>query len=380
MVAYFDNAATTPLRPEAVRAMVGWLEGHYGNSSGSHSVSRLARQAVEEGRQTLARALGAHPGEVIFTSGGTESDNLALSGVCDQRGGVPVCSSVEHHAVLGVVEDRKGRVSPVGLDGLIDLDALAATLCDVAAGGEEVAVVSVMLANNETGIIQPLAEVARVVRRLAPRAVLHTDAVQAFPWMDVAQLASPAQLVSVSAHKFGGPQGAGALVVRDGVRLVPLHKGGGQERDRRSGTHNVAGILGMAAAAQATVETRTETIRRVRAQRDRLVDGLLARVPDSIETGDRAFKTSGHAHLRFDGIQSEELLVVLDEAGICASAGSACASGALDPSHVLVAMGISPSQAMSSLRLSLGANTTEAEIDLALSVIPQAVSTLRARS
>jgi cysteine desulfurase len=235
-----------------------------------------------------------------------------------------------------------------------------------------------MLANNEVGTIQPLAQVADVVRQLAPHAVLHTDAVQAFPWLDVATVAAPADLVAVSAHKFGGPKGVGALVVREGVVLAPIIHGGGQERIRRSGTHNVAGIVAMAAAMQVTVADRERTVARVGRLRDRLADGLMAAIPDAQETGDRAVKVAGNCHLSFAGVESEALLVLLDAAGICASAGSACASGALEPSHVVTAMGVPRDRALGSLRLTLGPSTTDDDVDAALAAIPSAVGRLRA--
>jgi len=260
---------------------------------------------------------------------------------------------------------------PVGADGVIDLDALAAVL------DADVSVVSVMLVNNEVGTIQPLADVARLVRRHSRRAVLHTDAVQAFSWLDLPTRAGAADLIAVSAHKFGGPQGVGALAVRGDLPLAPVIHGGGQERDRRSGTHNVAGIVGMAAAMQAAVAGREETAARVRLLRDRLADELLATVPGTTETGDRASKIPGNCHLCFDGVESESLLLLLDDAGVYASAGSACASGAMEPSHVLTAMGVPTSKALGSLRLSLGPTTTDADIDLALKAVPDAVARLR---
>ena len=370
-LAYLDHAATTPLRPEALDAMLPYLTDHFGNPSGSHAVSRLARRAVDEARDTVAECLGCEPGEVVFTSGGTESDNLALAGVHRHRRGRVVCAATEHHAVLHTTTALGGRVVGVGPDGVVDLDALAAAL------DEDTTVVSVMLANNEVGTIQPLAEVAAVARRGAPHAAVHTDAVQAFPWLDVAALAVPADLVAVSAHKFGGPKGVGALVVRSGVALEPLFYGGGQERERRSGTTNVAGIVGMAAAMRATVDGREATVARVGALRDRLADGLLTAVPGAVETGPRTGRVAGSCHLRFPGVESEALLLLLDDAGVCASAGSACASGALEPSHVLAAMGVPRSEALSSLRLSLGVPTTEDEVDLALKTVPEAVARLR---
>jgi cysteine desulfurase len=374
-VAYLDHAATTPMRPEAVAAMLPFLTDRFGNPSGAHRVARAARQALDEAREVVAAALGAASSEVVFTSGGTEADNLAIAGAAACRPGAVVCTAVEHHAVLHACRALGGRVVPVRQDGIVDLDALAATLGEL---GGEVSVVSVMLANNEVGVVQPLEEVAAVVRKLAPRAVLHTDAVQAFPWLDVARLAECADLVAVSAHKFGGPKGVGALVVRHGAALRPILHGGGQERDLRSGTHNVAGIVGMAAAAEATVATRDQTVARVRRLRDRLADGLLAAVPGAVETGDRSVKVAGNCHLRFPGVEAEALLVLLDEQGVCASAGSACASGALEPSHVLLAMGLSPDEASGSVRLSLGWCSEDEDVDRALVAVPKAVARLRA--
>ena len=369
---YLDHAATTPMCREAVEAMLPYLTERFGNPSGSHSIAREARKALDEARDAVAECLGAEPGEVVFTGGGTEADNLAVLGRHAVGGGRVVCSAVEHHAVLHACAALGGDVAPVGDDGIVDLPRLGAGL------GPDVSVVSVMLANNEVGTVQPLGAVAAMVRDRAPNAVLHTDAVQAFPWLDVASLARGADLVAVSAHKFGGPKGVGALVVRDGVRVDPILHGGGQERDRRSGTHNVAGIVGMAAAMRATVAARVETVARVTALRDRLADGLLAAVTDAAETGDRSSKIAGNCHLSFAGVESEALLVLLDGAGVCASAGSACTSGAIEPSHVLVAMGVAKARALGSLRLSLGVTTSESDVDRALEAVPAAVARLRA--
>ncbi|MCY3968085.1 MAG: aminotransferase class V-fold PLP-dependent enzyme, partial [bacterium] len=244
-------------------------------------------------------------------------------------------------------------------------------------GSAGIGLVSVMLANNETGMVQPVAQVAEVVRRANPQAVLHSDAVQALPWLDVATLAADMDLVSVSAHKFGGPKGVGALVVRKDVGVAPLLLGGGQERGLRSGTHNVAGIVGMAAAAEMVLKTRAQQVLRVGRLRDKLVDGLIATVPGTVETAKRAGKVAGSAHLCFEGVESEALLFLLEDAGVYASAASSCSSGAQDPSHVLAAMGYSRELAGGSLRLSLGYETTEADIDTALAAIPVAVAQLR---
>jgi cysteine desulfurase len=350
VVTYLDHAATTPTRPEVLEAMLPWLTGRYGNASGGHAVARAARQAVEEGRDELAEALGCLPRELVFTSGGTESDNLAIVGI----GGTVACSAFEHHAVLDAVRAVGGSTIPVTPAGVVDLAAVPT----------DVDLVSVMLVNNEIGTIQPVAEVAARAGGL-----VHTDAVQALPWLDVATLAADAHLISVSAHKVGGPQGVGALVVREGVRLTPLLRGGGQERERRSGTHNVAGIVGFAAAVRACRAQRPD----VAGLRDRLADGLLAAIPGARASVDRAGTVPGILSLLLD-VESESLLVLLDRAGVCASAASSCASGAMEPSHVLGALGLPVG---GSLRLSLGWTSTEADVDHALAVIPAAVAQLR---
>jgi cysteine desulfurase len=392
MAAYLDHAASTPMWPEAVDAMLPHLRGDHGNPSGVHAPARAARKAIDEARDVIAEVLGAEPREVVFTSGGTESDNLAVLGVHDRVGGVVACSAIEHHAVLDPVESRKGRRLPVDGRGVLDLDGLVGVLDEVRATAERVSLVSVMLVNNEVGSIQPLERVARLVREHAPDAVVHTDAVQAVPWIDVAGPAAGADLVSISAHKFGGPKGAGALIVREGAagRLSPRLIGGGQERERRPGTPAVAAIVGMATALRLTAAARTGTVRRVAAQRDRLADGLVASVRDLVETGvpvrhksgasgpkERAHKVAGACPVCIEGVESESLLYLLDRAGVWASAGSSCASGAMETSHVLAAMGVSHRRAGGALRLSLGATTTDAEVDEALAAVPPAVARLR---
>jgi cysteine desulfurase len=382
--AYLDHAATTPMRPEAVQAMLPFLSGDFGNPSGSHAESRRARLAVDDARDQVAMLLGAGPGEVVFTSGGTEADNLAIAGAWEAMvatSSTPatalVCSAMEHHAVLNACRALARRtgaelreVRP-GKDGIVDLDALAEA-CTA-----EVGLVSVMAVNNEIGTVQPIGSVAAVVRHRSPSAFVHTDAVQAVPWLDVRELTAGADLVAVSAHKFGGPKGIGALVVRDGAVVHPLNHGGGQERDRRSGTHNVAGIVSMAAALAGTVSDRPSTVERVGRMRDRLGDGLLATVPGTGETGERAHRTAGHLHLRFAGVESEALVVLLDEAGVAVSAGAACSSGAVEVSHVLTSMGFGREESAGGIRFSLGASTTEADVDRALAVLPAAVAQLR---
>lgn len=378
MVHYLDNAATTAVRPDAIKVMLPLYSEHYGNPSGAHRMARAANLVLDESRQTIADALGAEAGQIVFTGGGTEADNLAIRGVVEAVGGVPVCSAVEHHAVLDPVLYHGGRAVAVHADGRLDLDQLETAL------DPSVSIVSIMLANNETGIVQPLAETIDVVRRAAPEAVIHTDAVQALCWLDIATMATDVDLISISAHKFGGPKGVGALVVRDRVRLAPLLRGGGQERDRRGGTQNVAGIAAMATAAAAAVDERDVLVPRVAALRDRLADGIRAELDGVIESGvpeaDRGHKTANICHLCFEGIESEALLFLLEKRDVMASAASSCASGAMDPSHVLAAMGLSRQLAFGSLRLSLGYLSTDADVDAALEAVPAAVNRLRERS
>jgi cysteine desulfurase len=371
---YLDHAATTPMRPDAVDAMVPFLSERFANPSGSHRFARDARRAVDEARDTVADVIGCNPGEVVFTGCGTESDNAAITGAVARLGGRAMCPATEHHAVLHTVERHGGTVVAVAPTGRVDVDALTDALAD------DVAVVSVMAVNNEVGTITDLAPVAAAVRRHSPHAVLHTDAVQAPCWLDLRDVWRHVDLLSLSAHKFGGPKGVGVLAVRDGVAIEPLIVGGGQERDRRSGTHNVAGIVALAVALAATDRERVAEIVRIAALRDRLVAGLTAGVPGLRETVAPADKVAGSAHVCVDAIESESLLYLLDEAGVCASAASACASGAMDPSHVLAAMGVPRSLAAGALRLTLGRTTTEADVDAAVEAIIAAVATLRRRT
>ena len=368
---YLDHAATTRMRAEAVEAMLPFLTERFGNPSGSHRAARDARKALDESRERVASVLGVDSGEIVFTGDGTEADNLAIAGVHAARGGVVVCSAVEHHAVLHPVEHVGGRVVGVDRTGTIDLDALARSLDD------EVSVVSVMTVNNEVGTIQPIARVAEVVAERSPRAVLHTDAIQALAWLDVGEVCAGAHLVSISGHKFGGPKGVGVLVVRKQVDLAPIVLGGGQERGRRSGTQNVAGIVALATAMDLAHDERKTMVDRVATLRDRLVDELMQTVDGVIETVPRDRKVAGNAHVLIEGVESEALLFLLDREGVCASAGSSCSSGAMDASHVLTAMGVTPERASGAIRLSLGPTSTAAEVDRALEVVPAAVAKLR---
>jgi cysteine desulfurase len=376
MGTYLDHAASTPMRAEAIEAMTPYLDGMYANPSGSHRFAREARKALDEARDLVAATLGCKPGEVVFTSGGTEGDNHAILGAVRRLGGVAVCPAAEHHAVLHCVEHVHGVVVRVNSVGTVDLDDLQRVL-EEATEEQPITVVSVMAVNNEVGSITPMRDVARIVRKYAPNAILHTDAVQAACWVDLREITPLVDALSLSAHKFGGPKGVGVMVIKSGKNLEPLIFGGGQERDRRSGTHNVSGIIATAKALEVTDKTRAKETERVTKLRDRLVDEIRAQLDGVLETVPREHRVPGVAHLCFSGLENEALLFLLDQADVYASAASACASGAMEPSHVLEAMGIERSWSNGALRLSLGHTTTDAEIDLAVSAIVSAVNQLR---
>jgi cysteine desulfurase len=370
--AYLDYAATTPMRAEAVAAMLPFLSDNFANPSGVYSAGRAARRAIDEARETVAELLACAPGEVIFTSGGTEADNLAVLGVAGLSAGKVVTTAIEHHAVLNPARRVEATVVVCDPDGRVDLDALSAALDD------DVALVSVMSVNNELGTLQPLGEVVDLVRRLAPGALVHTDAVQAAPWFDLGELCAGCDLVSISAHKIGGPKGVGALAVRGSAsgRLAAILAGGGQERSLRPGTENVAGIAAFAAAAKGVLTGRDEDRARVGQLRDRFLDGILSSVPGARASVPRGITAPGFAHLRFEGVVAEELLVLMDEAQVAASAGSACSSGALEPSHVLGALGWDRQAAREAIRFTLGRTTSNEEVAYALGAIPEAVKKL----
>lgn len=372
------------MRPEAIAAMQPFLGDCFANPSGSHRFSRDARRAVDEARDDVADVLGCNPGEVVFTSGGTEADNAAIFGAVRRHGGTAVCSAAEHHAVLHCVEHTGGRVVAVDDRGVINLDSLREILCDISVAGGSTAVVSVMAVNNEVGSITPMRDVARVVRDAAPAAVFHSDAVQAACWLDLRDIVLVTDVVSLSAHKFGGPKGMGVMVQKAGTKLEPLIMGGGQERDRRSGTSNVAGIVSTAAALRATAKSRESESARVGKLKYELVSSIIGRLDDVVETvpvvqtASAARTVPGIAHLCFGGVESEALLFLLDESGVCASAASACASGAMEPSHVLRAMGVDSRWAKGALRLSLGHTTTHDDVKAAADAVVASVQRLRA--
>jgi cysteine desulfurase len=381
-ITYLDHAATTPLRPEVAAAMASVHERRLGNPTGSHPPAQRARALLEDARDEVAAFLGRDPGEIVFTSGGTEAANLAVLGTAEAalrtRGeAVVLASAVEHPAVR---ESAKAagqmgvdvRELPVDRAGLLDRDALDRTL------SSRCTVVAAMAANNETGVIQPLADVVDSVRRRAPAAYVFTDAVQAAPYLDLADVAAGVDMVGLSAHKFGGPVGTGALAVSSRVTLSPRIYGGGQERERRSGTPDVAGAVGMATALQLVTKERAAASSRVSELRDRLAEGLLAAMPWAHRTVPAAAPVlPGHLHLCLLGVDREELLVALGGKGICVSGGSSCASGALEPSHVLAAMGVDRDLAIGAVRFSLGHDTTAEDIHRAVAEVPGVAAALR---
>jgi len=376
---YLDHAASTPVRPEAAKAWLLATESHHANPTGAHRAARHARRALDDARDVVAAALNRPPAEVVFTSGGSEADNLAIRGVLAARGGTAVCSAGEHHAVLEPVEHAGGLTVPLDSTGRVAPDALREVLSAV----DDVSIVSMIAVNNETGAINDLPALAAVVRDTAPGAVFHTDAVQALSWIDLAAATEDVDLVSITGHKLGGPIGTGALFVRSGVVLDAQILGGGQERGRRAGTPDVAGAVAFAAAVEVAVADRQREVGRLGELRDRLVAGLIDQlgdvvIPTILSSDDERAVAAGVAHLMFAGIEAEALLFLLDADGLRASAASSCSSGAQDPSHVLAAMGIDRDIAQGSLRLSLGHTSTEEDVVAALEIIPRAVTKLLA--
>ncbi|MBU8816230.1 cysteine desulfurase family protein [Mycolicibacterium goodii] len=384
---YLDHAATTPMHPAAIEAMTAVLAG-VGNASSLHGSGRAARRRMEEARETLARLLGARPSEIIFTTGGTESDNLAVKGIYwARRDAEParrriITTAVEHHAVLDSVEwlaaheDAEVTWLPVDREGAVSPAALRDALQAGGQGADDVALVSIMWANNEVGTIMPIAELAAVAAEFG--VPMHSDAVQAVGQIPVDFGASGLAAMSVTAHKFGGPTGVGALLLRRETACVPLLHGGGQERDVRSGTPDVAGVVAMAAAAGVAIENLADNSARVRALRDRLIDGVLSSIEDAHLNGAGGdARLPGNAHFTFHGCEGDSLLMLLDAKGVECSTGSACTAGVAQASHVLIAMGADPVNARGSLRLSLGHTSTDADVDTALEVLPAAVERAR---
>lgn len=377
---YADYAATAPLSPKALEAMTPYFSTEYGNPSSLYRFGQKARAELEALRARAAACLGAKPEEIVFTSGGTEADNWALLGVAELRGNKGkhlIVSAVEHHAVLHTAQylERKGfevTYLPVDGEGRVNPDDVRAAL------RPDTILISVMAANNEIGTLQPVAEIGAIAREAG--VLFHTDAVQAVGHIPVDVEAWGADLLSLSAHKFHGPRGVGILYMRRPLKLPPLIHGGGQERGRRSGTENVAGAAGLVAALEEAVASLPEEAARLTALRDKLIRGILAAVPRSRLTGPAENRLPGSASFVFECVEGESILLRLDNEGICASSGSACSSASLDPSHVLLAIGLPHEIAHGSLRLTLGRETTEADVDHLLEVIPRVVAGLREMS
>jgi cysteine desulfurase len=377
---YMDHNATTPLREEVLQAMLPYLREEYGNASSLHHFGIQARRAVERARESVATALGAKPREIVFTGCGTEADNQAVKGVAfasRDKGDHIITSRVEHKAVLETCQylEKQGfRVTylPVDERGAVSPKDVAQAITD------QTILVSVMFANNEVGTIQPIAEIAEVCR---DRGVLfHTDAVQAVGKLPVDVKALGVDLLSLSAHKFYGPKGVGALVVRKGVRLDPLLHGGHQEWGRRAATENVAGIVGLGRALELRLDEMAAEAERLTALRERLYTGLVEQIDHVILNGHPTQRLPGTLSVCFDYIEGEAIIMGLDLEGIAVSSGSACTSASLEPSHVLLAMGVHPAVAQGSIRFSLGQGNTEADVDAVLQVLPPIVERLRAMS
>ncbi len=379
---YFDHAATTPADPAVVDAMLPYFTECFGNPSSIYRLGRSALQALDDARSLTAEVLRCSPKELIFLGGGSESDNLAIKGVAFAareagKGQHIITSALEHHAVLHACDYLKAfgfevTVLPIDGAGLVSpADVRAAIRPDTV-------LVSIMYANNEIGAIQPIAEIGGICRE---RGVLfHTDAVQAAGALSLDVQALNVDLLSLTAHKFYGPKGVGALYVRRGVQLLPQISGGGQERRRRAGTENVPGIVGFATALQRAEERRSSYVAHCTALRDRLIDELLERVPFTRLNGHRTQRLANNANLSFAYTEGESILLLLDQAGVCASSGSACASGSLNPSHVLMALGLDADQAHGSIRLTVGKDTTHADVDYVLDKLPGMIERLRSVS
>ncbi len=377
---YLDHAATTPVDPKVAEAMAAVYRDAPGNPSSIHGEGRAARALVDEGRERVAAAIGAQPNEIVFTSGGTEADNLALRGTVRalrDKGDHVVTTAVEHHAVIDTCHDleREGvRVTalPVDRHGMVDPGDVRRAITD------RTVLVSVMHANNEIGTVEPIAEIAAICRERG--VVFHSDAVQTVGALDVDVDALPVDLLSLNAHKFYGPKGVGALYVRKGTPFQRVQTGGGQERDRRAGTENVAGIVGMGAALALAVRERPRESPRLAALRDRLADGIRERIDDVVFNGHPTERLPNNVSLCIAGVQGESLIVALDLAGTAASSGAACTTGSLEPSHVLLGIGLTRAVAQGSLRLTLGRSTTAQDVDDVLEQLPRIVARLRAVS
>lgn len=379
-IIYMDNAATTATRPEVVEAMLPYFTEHYGNPSSIHGVGRDARHAVEKARKQVAAALGAEPREIYFTAGGSESDNWAIrcaAKALEKKGKHIITSKIEHHAVLHTCEymEKQGyevTYLPVDEFGRVSVEEVRNAI------RPDTVLITIMAANNEIGTLQPIREIGKIAHEAG--VLFHTDAVQAVGAVPIDVNDWNVDMLSLSAHKFHGPKGIGALYIRKGVKISNLIFGGAQERGLRAGTENLPGIVGLGRAIELAVQELPEYTQKMTFLRDKLIDGILASVPDTRLNGHRTERLPGNVNVSVRYVEGEGLLMRLDLAGIEASSGSACTSGSLDPSHVLLAIGLPHEIAHGSLRLSLGTENTEADVDYVLETLPRVVETLRAMS
>jgi len=377
---YLDNSATTQTHEEVAKIMVEYMTEKYGNPSSIHSFGREAHKAIEEARAQVATLLGANPNEIFFTSGGTEADNLAIKGVAlanRKKGNHIITTAIEHHAVLHSCEflEKEGFVVtylPVDENAMVSLEDVRKAITD------QTILISVMYANNEVGTMQPIREIGQLAKEKG--IYFHTDAVQAVGSYPVNVNDDHIDLLSLSGHKFNGPKGIGALYVRRGVRIGSIQKGGSQERGMRAGTENVPGIIGLGKASELAGAEMDEKIKKLTGLREKLIEGIIAKIPDVKLNGHRTARLPGNVNFSFLYVEGESLLLNLDLKGVAASSGSACTSGSLDPSHVLLAMGLTHEVAHGSLRLSLGRNNTEADADYCLEVLPGILERLRSMS
>ena len=380
---YLDHAGTTPLDAKVLEAMIPYFSQHFGNPSSLHTVGQEARYALDEARERVAGVLNCRPREVVFTGGGTESDNAAIHGVATalhETGNHIITSSVEHHAVLHAcqyLESQGFEVTylPVDAEGMVQPESVYNAI------NERTTLVTIMYGNNEIGTINPLSEIDRSIKERAGEVsrtiVFHTDAVQAAGYLDLDVASLGVDLLSLSGHKFHGPKGTGVLYIKRGTPYLPLIHGGGQERERRSGTENIPGIVGLSLALESANAIRDETGQRCSALRDRIIGSVLEQIPGTRLNGHATERLPHNANFSFTGVEGEPILLGLDVAGIAASSGSACSSGSLEPSHVLLALGQSAETARGSLRLTLGRDNTDEEVDYLLGVLVDLVQRLR---
>lgn len=374
---YFDNAATTPVREEVLQEILPYFREYYGNASSIYSIAKESKKALEAARAKVAAAIGATPDEIYFTAGGSESDNMALRGVVNASKKEKkhiITTKIEHHAILHTAEflETKGvDVTYLNVDefGKISLEELENAICP------ETVLISVMFANNEIGTIQPIAEIAEIAKKHG--VLFHTDAVQAVGHVPIDVEKLQVDLLSMSGHKLGAPKGIGAIYIRKGTRISPLIFGGAQEKKLRAGTENIAGIVGLGKAAELAVAEMEETTKKLTALRDKLIHGILESIPDSRLNGHPTDRLPGNCNISFSYIEGESLLLLLDALGIAASSGSACTSGSLDPSHVLMAIGLPHEIAHGSLRLTIDRENTEEQVDFILEKLPGLVQRLR---